>query len=286
VSTTVTAPGDVAAWRDEARSAVARTRRWGSFYVAESRMRSMRAYGWTIVVGAVGQPLLYLLGLGVGLAAFIQAPIAAGPSGSIGYTEFVAPALLASAAVGVAMEEFTYVIMEGFRWRKTFWAINATSVTPRQACNGIVLSVAARMLVTGAAYYAIAVAFSAIGRPVAGLAMPLVGLLGGLAFGLPVMAFAARMKEDTGQFSIIQRFIFTPLFLFSGTFYPLASLPLWLQWIGWISPVWHASELGRALSFGATPGGWPWWTHLLVLLVMIAGGAALAWRSFVRRMTS
>ena len=286
MTTTTTTPGDVATWQAEARAAVARTRRFGSFYVAEYRLRAMRAYGWTIVIGSVGQPLLYLLGLGVGLATFIRAPIGSGPSGTVGYAEFVAPALLASAAVGVAMEEFTYAIMEGFRWRKTFWAINASAVTPRQACNGIVLAVAARMLVTGVAYYAIAVAFSAIGRPAGALAMPLVGILGGLAFGLPVMAFAARMKEDTGQFSIIQRFVFTPLFLFSGTFYPLASLPLWLQWIGWISPVWHASELGRALSYGTGPGAWPWWAHLAVLLAMTAGGAALAWRSFMKRMTA
>lgn len=284
--TAVATHEDVAAWRDEARASVARTRRRGSLYVAEYRLRAMRAYGWTIVIGAVGQPLLYLLGLGVGLAAFIRTPIAAGPSGSVGYVAFVAPALLASAVVGVAMEEFTYAVMEGFRWRKTFWAINASPVTPRQACNGLVLAVAARMLVTGTAYYGIAVAFGAITRPVVGLAMPLVGVLGGLAFGLPVMAYAAQMKEDTGQFSIIQRFIFTPLFLFSGTFYPLASLPLWLQWIGWVSPVWHASELGRALSFGSSAGGWPWWTHLLVLLAMTTGGAAVAWRSFVKRMTS
>jgi lipooligosaccharide transport system permease protein len=286
VTTALAVPDDVAAWRDEARAAVARPRRWGSYYVAEYRIRAMRAYGWTIVIGAVGQPLIYLLGLGVGLAAFIQAPIVAGPTGSVTYVEFVAPALLASAVVGVSMEEFTYAVMEGFRWRKTFWAINASAVTPRQTCNGIVLAVAARMFVTGAAYYAIAVAFGAIPRPVVGLAMPFVGILGGLAFGLPVMAYSAQITEDKGQFSVIQRFIFMPLFLFSGTFYPLNSLPLWLQWIGWISPVWHVTEIGRALSFGATPGGWPWWAHLLVLVAMTAGGAVLAWRSFLKRMSS
>ncbi len=282
--TTTADLGDVEAWRGEARAAVERPRRFGSLYVAEYRLRSMRAYGWTIVVGSVGQPLLYLLGLGVGLAAFIQAPIAEGSSGAVGYVVFVAPALLASAAVGVAMEEFTYVIMEGFRWRKTFWAMNASALTPRQACNGIVLAVAARMLVTGVAYYAIAVAFSAVGRPLAGLAMPLVGILGGLAFGLPVMAYAATITTETGQFSIIQRFVFTPLFLFSGTFYPLASLPGWLQWIGWISPVWHATELSRWLSYGAS--AWPAWLHLLVLVAMVLVGGAFAWRSFVRRMTA
>lgn len=279
-------PEDIAAWRGEARAAAVRPRRFGSLYVAEYRIRAMRAYGWTIVIGSVGQPLLYLLGLGVGLAAFIRAPVAAGPSGMVGYAEFVAPALLASAATGVAMEEFTYTIMEGFRWRKTFWAINATAVTPRQTCNGVVLATAARMLVTGVAYYAIAVAFHAIGRPLLGLVMPFVGILGGLAFGLPVMAYAATLRTDNGQLSVLQRFVFTPLFLFSGTFYPLDSMPAWLQWIGWISPVWHASELGRVLSYGSAPDGWPWWTHLLVLVAMAATGGALAQRSFLRRMSA
>lgn len=274
----------VGAWRDEARAAAARPRRFGSLYVAEYRIRSMRAYGWTIVVGSVGQPLLYLLGLGVGLAAFIDAPIATGAHGPVGYASFVAPALLASAGVGIAMEEFTYVIMEGFRWRKTFWAMNATALTPRQVCNGVVLAVAARMLVAGVAYYAIAAAFSAVERPLPGLAMPLVGVLGGLAFGLPVLAYAATINNDTGQFSIVQRFIFTPLFLFSGTFYPLDTLPGWLQPVGWVSPIWHASELCRSLSYGAS--AWPVWAHLLVLVAMTAAGGAVAWRAFVRRMTA
>ena len=280
---TTTTLGDVEAWRDEARAAAARPRRFGSLYVAEARIRAMRAYGWTIVVGSVGQPLLYLLGLGVGLAAFIDAPVAAGPHGPVGYAEFVAPALLASAAIGIAMEEFTYAIMEGFRWRKLFWAVNATAVTPRQLCNGVVLGAGARMLFTGLAYYVVAVAFSAVVRPVAGLAMPFVGLLGGLAFGLPVMAYAATMKQDTGQFSIVQRFVFTPLFLFSGTFFPLSSMPVGLQWIGWVSPLWHATELSRWLSYGGSE--WPAWTHLVVLLAFVAVGGALAWRSFLRRMT-
>lgn len=281
--TAATLPADVDAWRDEARAAVARPRRFGSLYVAEARIRAMRAYGWTIVVGSVGQPLLYLLGLGVGLAAFIDAPIASGPHGPVGYAEFVAPALLANAAIGIAMEEFTYAIMEGFRWRKLFWAVNATAVTPRQLCNGVVLGAGARMLFAGFAYYVVAIAFSAVVRPAAGLAMPFVGLLGGLAFGLPVMAYAATMKQDTGQFSIVQRFIFTPLFLFSGTFFPLASMPVGLQWIGWVSPLWHATELCRWLSYGASD--WPAWTHLLVLLAFTVVGGALAWRSFLRRLS-
>src|SRR3546814_17812270 len=64
------------------------------------------------------------------------------------------------------------------------------------------------------------------------------------------MAYAASIRDDKGQFALVQRFIFMPMFLFSGTFYPLSSLPDWLEWIGWVSPLWHASQLGRMLTYG------------------------------------
>ncbi|RHA37157.1 ABC transporter permease [Cellulomonas rhizosphaerae] len=260
-----------------------RPRRFGALYIAEHQVRAMRAYGWTIVVTAVGSPLVYLLGIGLGLAAFIDQPVASGTAGPVDYVWFVAPALLAAAAVGVALDEFTYVVMAGFKWRRIFWGMNASPVSPEQICTGLILSVGARILFTTTAYYALMLAFGAVGNPWAGLAMPFVGLLAGLAFGLPLLAYSASLKDDGGQFAVVQRFIFTPLFLFSGTFYPLDSVPAWLQWIGWVSPLWHASELGRDLSYG-TSGGWPWWTHLAVLLVMAGVGWVLARRTFVGRL--
>jgi lipooligosaccharide transport system permease protein len=275
---TTTAPMTEAALRGAERP-----RRFGALYIAEHQVRAMRAYGWTIVVSSVGSPLVYLLGIGLGLAAFIDQPIASGSDGPVDYVMFVAPALLVSAAVGVATEEFTYVVMAGFRWRRIFWGMNASPVSPEQICTGLVLATATRILFTTVAYYALMLAFGAVGNPWAGAAMPLVGLLAGLAFGLPLLAYAATLTEDRGQFAVVQRFVFTPLFLFSGTFYPLESVPIGLQWIGWISPLWHATELGRDLSYG-TSGGWPWWTHLLVLLAMTAVGAVLARRMFVRRL--
>jgi lipooligosaccharide transport system permease protein len=77
-------------------------RRFGSFYVAEHRLYAMRAYLQTLVVTGFGNPLLYLFGLGVGLARLVNVPV-----GGATYLEFVAPALLASAAVTVAGEEFS-----------------------------------------------------------------------------------------------------------------------------------------------------------------------------------
>lgn len=262
----------------------ARSRRWGALYVAEHTLRGMRAYGWTIVVGGIGSPLLYLLGLGLGLATFIDTPVASGPDGPVDYVVFVAPALLASAAVSVALEELTYPIMAGFRWRRLYWGVNATPVEPGQLAGGIVLAVGVRMLFTTVAYGALALVFGALGHAWALAVLPFVGLLAGLAFGLPLMAFSASLTQDSGQFAIVQRFVFTPLFLFSGTFYPLDVLPGWLRWVGWVSPLWHASQLGRVVSFGASEPGWLVATHAAFLVALAAVGGALVRRTFRRRL--
>lgn len=285
--TTTDAASTVADARPDATAAAhdgaVKPRRFGTWYVAEHHLINMKAYGWTIVVGSIGNPLLYLIGIGMGLAAFINQPIVAGEE-SVTYVQFVAPALLATAAVTISTTEFTYTVMSGFKWRKLFWGMNATPLSPGQIAHGLVLAVSMRMLATAAVYYLIAVGFGAIPRPGPGALMPLVGLLGGLAFGLPLLAWAATLREDSGQFALVQRFIFTPMFLFSGTFYPLDTLPGWLSWIGWISPLWHASELGRVLSYGHPEPGWMTAAHVAILLLFAVAGWILADRMFTRRL--
>ncbi|NLE97831.1 MAG: ABC transporter permease [Propionibacterium sp.] len=263
-------------------------RRRGSWYVTEHMVRAMRAYGWTIVVGALGQPILYLLGLAVGLAALIAVPI---PDGGreVPYLLFVAPALLATAAISVASEEFTYPVMAGFKWRQYFYGFNASALSSGQIANGVVLGAAARMLVTVVAYWAfICIFFEWLYPGAANFATSwisiVIGLVAGLAFGAPLMAYAGALEEDKGQFALVQRFVFMPMFLFSGTFYPLATLPLWLQWIGWISPLWHASELGRVVTYGKTVEPWLLAVHVTYLLVLTVGGVILARRVFTRRL--
>lgn len=259
-------------------------RRRGWWYVTEYFLLQMRSYGGTLLVGAIGSPLLYLLGLGLGLAAVIDATIAEGAEGPVSYVTFVAPALLVTAAVGVTQEEFTYTVMGGFKWHKTFFAVNASPVSPRQLLGGLVLSVTFRIALVTSVYYAFTVVFGAVQRPWLGLLTVLTGALAALAFGLPLLAYSSSITEDKGQFALVQRFIFMPLFLFSGTFYPLTTLPVWLQPIGWVSPVWHGAELGRVLTYGAPTPGWLVAVHILVLVVLAATGAAIAARTFTRRL--
>src|SRR5690606_29562260 len=110
----------------------------GTWYVAEHMIRAMRAYGWTIIAGSLGQPLLYLLGLAVGLAALIQTPIVDGGD-AVPYLLFVAPALLMTAALNVAAEEFTYPVLAGFKWRRYFYGFSASPLSARQIANGVVV---------------------------------------------------------------------------------------------------------------------------------------------------
>jgi lipooligosaccharide transport system permease protein len=274
--------------RAEAMAWGRRPRTRGTWYVTEHMVRAMRAYGWTIIVGALGQPVLYLLGLAVGLAALIDAPIdVAGEQ--VPYLVFVAPALLMTSAIAVASEEFTYPVMSGFKWRRYFFGFNASPLSSSQIANGVVAGAGARMGVTVVLYFAFIVLFFAwlqpdATRPATAWISIFIGLLGGLSFGIPLMAYAATIEDDKGQFALVQRFIFMPMFLFSGTFYPLSALPDWLEWVGWVSPLWHATELGRVVTYGQPTSPIMIAVHLAYLLLLTVGGLIVGRRLFERRL--
>jgi lipooligosaccharide transport system permease protein len=265
----------------------AKARRFGSLYFAEHWLRTMRGYGWTVVMTAVGTPLVYLFAMGVGLATLIDANTGASLGGGSGaglpYLVFVAPALLATAGIMVATEENTYSVMSGFKWRRTYYGPNASPLSSAQLVNGHSLGVLFRLLLTTGVYYLFLLLFGAVPEP-AGWLMIFTAALGGMAFGLPLMAYASSIVEDKGQFAMVQRFVVMPLFLFSGTFFPLASMPWAVQWIGWISPLWHSTELGRVLSYGYAEPVWLTAVHVLYLAVLAAAGWVLARRNYSRRL--
>lgn len=271
--------------RAEAMAWGRKPRALGSWYITEHMVRAMRAYGWTILVGALGQPILYLLGLAVGLAALIEQDIPVGDGQSVRYLVFVAPALLMTAAISVATEEFTYPVWAGFKWRRYFYGFSASPLSSRQIANGVVNGATARMVVVAAAYYVFIWIFGAVPNPATGWISIVVGVAAGLAFGAPLMAYAGSITQDKGQFALVQRFIFVPMFLFSGTFYPLAVLPTWLQWIGWISPLWHATELGRIATYGTPADSLLVVVHIVYLLALTVGGIILGHRVFARRLS-
>ena len=246
----------------------------GTWYVTEHMVRAMRAYGWTIVVGALGQPILYLLGLAVGLAALIEAPVD-DRGMQVPYLVFVAPALLMTASISVASEEFTYPVMAGFKWRRYFFGFSSSALSSPQIAAGVVIGAASRMLLTVGLYYLFIWIFFAWLQPeatspeTAWLMIP-IGVLAGLSFGIPLMAYAASLEDDKGQFALVQRFVFMPMFLFSGTLYPITVYPEWVQKLVMAFPLWHGVELVRGLTTGVLSPAMLW--HVLYYVVMIAVG--------------
>jgi lipooligosaccharide transport system permease protein len=260
----------------------AKARRWGAFYYAEQVLRVMRGYGWSILMYSVGQPVAYLFAMGVGLATLVDAESATA-FGGVSYLAFIAPALLVTAAVMTAANEFTFPVMGGFKWRRTYYGPHASPLTPEQIAAGHIIAVTLRFLVQSAIYFA-AVALFGASPSGWGWVSVVVATVAGLSFGLPLMAYAASIKEDKGQFALVMRFIVMPLFLFSGTFFPLDSLPLAVRWIGWISPIWHGTELGRVFTYGYQEAPVLTIVHIVVLLALAVLGWILTKQQFVKRM--
>jgi lipooligosaccharide transport system permease protein len=138
-----------------------------------------------------------------------------------------------------------------------------------------------RVAITSAAFLLVAWLLGAIGSPWSVLALP-VAVLCGMAYATPVFAFSARQDHDSG-FALLFRFVIMPMFLFSGTFFPIDQLPAALQPVAWVTPLWHAVELCRALSLG-TPTVADAVVNVGYLLLWIVGGYLLALRSFRRRL--
>lgn len=259
-----------------------RPRAYGGWYIAEHRLRVMRGYLQTMVATGIGTPVIYLYALGVGLATLVDANMGDGGS-QVSYLIFVAPALLCSAALTTATEEFSYPIMLGFKWNPTFFGMNAAPMQGGQIISGVTYAVIVRLVAQSIVYYLFMLLFGAIPGPF-GWVMIIVGVLTGMALGTMLMAYATHLEEDKGQFNYIMRFGVIPMTLFSGTFFPLSTLPVWLHWIGWISPLWHGTELSRVLSYGYEEPVWLSVVHVVYLVVLIVFGWWLARRLAVKRL--
>jgi lipooligosaccharide transport system permease protein len=262
---------------------VPRAIRGGAWRVAEYRLRNMLHWWAAIVSFGLGNPVLYLVSVGIGIGGLINHASHGHLLGGVPYLQFVAPALLASAAIQGVMDEVTFPVMEGFTWEKYFFAINATSIGARQIANGVLLAAIIRGVWTVIMYGGILLVFGAI--PVASL-LPLMfsSLVAGIAWAAAIMAVSSNLKNDDGVFAIIGRFIIAPMFLFSGTFYPAELMPIYVRWIDWISPLWHSTQLGRQYTIGLVEPGWLTGLHYLYFVVMFAVSMVIVYRAFVRRL--
>jgi lipooligosaccharide transport system permease protein len=250
----------------------------------ESHFRLYRTIWKSNVMASVVQPFLYLLGMGVGVGALVDKGTHATTSlGGLTYLQFLGPALIATTAMLVTAGEAMWPVLGGFKWQSGFHAAAATPLAPGDIAAGVFLWQGTKALIAGGAVALTLVVFPDTRSPGLILAV-LFGGLTGLAFSALITAWTATREQDI-SFPNINRFVVTPLFLFGGAFYPLTKLPVWLQWVAKVTPLWHGVELTRAAANGrltltATA------EHVAALLVFIGLGWVLARRTFAKRLGS
>jgi lipooligosaccharide transport system permease protein len=192
-------------------------------------------------------PVLFLTAMGLGLGSYVSGS-AVDDIGGVSYLVFLAPGLLAATAMQSAAFEATFPIMGGLVWSKIFRAMFATPISARDIAIGNLVWIAARLTLIATVFTLVMVLFGAADSPMVVLAIP-AAVLTGMAFAAPIAAFSATQKT-VNKFNAVFRFGITPLFLFSGTFFPVESLPEALRPVAWLTPLFHGADLTRALSLG------------------------------------
>ena len=170
-------------------------------------------------VFAVAGPLLYLAAMGSGLGSIIGRNEPAALEG-LAYGDFVAPGLLAAAAMQTAMSESTWTVMGAVKWDRSYHAMLSSPLSVADVLHGHLLLVATRIALGCVAFAAAAVLLGYHSDPLGLLAVP-VAVLTGVAFAAPLMAWSVG-RQTNSAFSIVFRVVMMPLFMFSGTFFPLS----------------------------------------------------------------
>ncbi|SNS93419.1 lipooligosaccharide transport system permease protein [Geodermatophilus pulveris] len=253
----------------------------GALAVAEQRLTAYRHFWRSSLVSSVLEPALFLAAMGLTLGVLVDR--GTGLPDGVAYLSFLAPGLLAAAAMQLGSFESTYPVLGAIKWQKTYEAVLATPAGVRDLLVGHLLYVAFRVGTSAALFLGVLVLFGAADSLLVLLALP-AALLTGMAFAAPVTAFSATLENDPG-FAALQRFGILPMFLFSGTFFPVAQLPAFFEAVAYATPLWHGVSLARGLALGTIEAG-PALLHVGYLLLWSVVGAALAVRTFTRRLVT
>jgi Nod factor-specific ABC transporter NodJ protein len=241
-------------------------------------LRYRRTWKGTVVVSVVN-PVLFLLAIGVGLGKVVPAH----PAGLDGtsYLEFFAPGMLAAAAMQNGIVESAFPVSRAVARGGSYGVTVSTPLSSTDIMLGHSLYMAFKVALGAAAFVAVMTCFGAARSWEAVWTIP-AATLTGLAFAWPTMAWAATLSDPRRVFGAF-KWVVMPLYLFSGTFFPVSQLPTVLEWVAYATPLWHGVALSRGLALG-TPDGGAALLHVGYLLLWVVAGTLLALRSFRRRL--
>lgn len=254
-----------------------------SLRYAESEVIAYRRTWRGTVISSFVNPVFFLAAMGAGLGSLVDSGTGAGLS--ISYLAFVASGLIAANAMQNGASDGAFPVMAGIIWRKNFFGTITTPLGPPDIIWGRLIWGVGRLTFTLLVFAIIAVLFGALEIGPALLAIP-PGVLTGVAFTAVITAWTLT-REDGRSLATLFRFAIVPMFLFSGTFFPISQLPDWLEPVAYATPLFHGVELVRKVALPGVDASiitdMPMWIHLVYLAVMIAIGIYLSIRLLDKR---
>lgn len=230
------------------------------FKVCYRNYKVWSRYIGSSLVANIGEPLLYLLALGFGVGHYVQ-EIEGKP-----YSQFIAPALVVVAIMNAATFETTFSSYTRLAVQKTFDAMAVTPLSIRDIVFGEILWAAFKGLFSASVIMLVLAACGLIKSPWALMVLPL-GFVEGLLFaaiGLWVSSYANGYEVFNYYFTLF----ISPMFLFSGTFFPLDHMPLLVQKVAWLFPLTYASQGAREVFFGS-PGKIYFFSFFILLILTL-----------------
>ena len=235
----------------------------GSAHLIERHTRAYR-HAWVVLISGLAEPLFYLLSIGVGLGALVGK--VAGPGGPVGFTSFVAPALLATSSMNGAVFDSTFNVFFRLKYEKFYDAALATPMTAGDIALGEIGWALIRGGLYAAAFMVVVLAMGLVHSAWAVAALP-VALLIGFAFAGAGMA-ATTFMRSWQHFEFIT-LATLPMFLFSTTFYPISVYPRPIQIVVECTPLYQGVTLMRGLTLGAVGPSLLWPAAYLALMGLV-----------------
>jgi len=211
--------------------------------------RYRRTWRGTVVISVVN-PLLFLIAIGLGLGHVVSHPASLH---GVSYLAFFAPGMLAAAAMQNGIVEAGFPVSHGVGPGGSYRVAITTPLESTDIMLGHILFMALKIAMSAAAFVAVMVAFGAAPSALVILTVP-AATLTGLAFATPTAAFAATVSSPKVVGNLF-KWVVMPLYLFSGTFFPVSQLPRVLRAIAYATPLWHGVDLCRTLSLGTATWG-------------------------------
>jgi lipooligosaccharide transport system permease protein len=260
--------------------AVAWSRLWRARRLVERNILVYR-HQWIIIFSGVFEPIFYLIGIGLGIGGIVgNVPAEFVQGREISYIAFVAPALLATAAMNGAVFETIFNVFFKLNYAKTYDGVLATPMGITEIALGEMLWALIRAALYAVAMFVIMLVFGLILSPWGVLIIP-AALLVAAAFAAAGLAGTSFLRT-VNDFDVPMGLIVMPMFLFSGTFFPIEVYPEFVQWLVQLTPLYHAINLIRGLSTGLVGLAQLW--DFIYLVAFFAISITIAMRQMEKRL--